>query len=161
DLSNVWMVADVPEANAGNLRLGQEVEAVIAALPGLTIRGRLAFVSATVNPETRTVMVRLNVPNHAKKLKPAMLATMELKEHTERAQVVPVSAVVRDDNRECLFVQRNDDTFALREVKFGEEFSGKRVLLEGVRPGERVVLDGAFHLNNERRRRAVRGAEGS
>ncbi|MBL8220665.1 MAG: efflux RND transporter periplasmic adaptor subunit [Bryobacterales bacterium] len=161
DLSQVWMVADVPEANAGHLRVGQVVEASIAALPGIVINGKLAFVSATVNPETRTVMVRLNVPNRDKKLKPAMLATMELKEHTERQQVVPLSAIVRDENRECLFVQRDNETFALREVKLGDEYTGKRVLLEGIRPGERIVIDGAFHLNNERRRRAVRGAEGS
>lgn len=161
DLSQVWLVADVPEANAGNLRVGQVVEAKIAALPGMTISGKLAFVSATVNPETRTVMVRMNVPNRDKKLKPAMLATMELKEHTERQQVVPMTAVVRDDNRECLFVQRAANMFTLREVKFGEEHSGKRVLLDGIRPGERIIVDGAFHLNNERRRRAVRGDEGS
>lgn len=161
DLSNVWMVADVPEADAGNLRVGQVVEATIAALPGVLIAGKLSFVSATVNRETRTVMVRMNVANRDRKLKPAMLATMELKEHTERKQVVPVSAVVRDDNRECLFVQRGDETFALREVKFGEEYGSKRVLLDGIRPGERIIVDGAFHLNNERRRRAIRGDEGS
>ncbi len=161
DLSNVWMVADVPEADAGNLRVGQVVEATIAALPGVVIAGKLSFVSATVNRETRTVMVRMNVANRDRKLKPAMLATMELKEHTERKQVVPVSAVVRDDNRECLFVQRGDETFALREVKFGEEYGSKRVLLDGIRPGERIIVDGAFHLNNERRRRAIRGDEGS
>lgn len=161
DLSQVWMVADVPEANAGNLKVGQLVEATIAALPGVVITGKLSFVSATVDRETRTVMVRMNVPNRDKKLKPAMLATMELKEHTERQQVVPVSSVVRDDNRECLFVQRDEETFVLREVKVGAEYGGRRVLLEGIRPGERIVLDGAFHLNNERRRRAVRGAEGS
>lgn len=161
DLSQVWLVADVPEANAGNLRVGQLVEAKIAALPGMTISGKLAFVSATVNPETRTVMVRMNVPNREKKLKPAMLATMELKEHTERQQVVPVAGIVREGNDDCVFVQRDTRTFVLREVKLGAEYGGRRVLVDGLRPGERIVVDGAFHLNNERRRRAVRGSEES
>jgi membrane fusion protein, heavy metal efflux system len=161
DLSNVWMVADVPEANAGNLRVGQAVEASIAALPNVVISGKLSFVSATVNRETRTVMVRMNVPNSQKRLKPAMLATMELKEHTERKPVVPVSAVVREGNDDCVFVRRDENLFVLRPVKLGAEYGGRRVLLEGVHEGERIVVDGAFHLNNERRRRAVRGSEES
>jgi cobalt-zinc-cadmium efflux system membrane fusion protein len=159
DLSEVWLVADVPEQNAGNLAVGQLVEAQITALPGLVIRGRLSFVSATVNRETRTVMVRMDVPNPNRRLKPAMLATMELKEHTENQQVVPASAVVRDENNEYLFVQRDADTFLLREVKLGGEFGGRRVLIEGIRPGEKIVVEGAFHLNNERRRRNMRGEE--
>lgn len=161
DLSHVWLVADVPEHDAGHLAAGQEVEAQIPALPGHVIHGQLSFVSATVNPETRTVTVRMDVPNRDKKLKPAMLATMILKEQPQKQLVVPLSAVVREENREWVFVQRDAGRFVLREVKLGGEYGGHRVLLEGVSPGERIVLDGAFHLNNERRRRAIRGSEGS
>jgi cobalt-zinc-cadmium efflux system membrane fusion protein len=160
DLSEVWLVADVPEQNAGHLAAGQSVEAQIPALPGETLQGRLSFVSATVNPETRTVMVRMEVPNPRKRLKPAMLATMVIRDHAVRQRVVPLSSVVREGNSECLFVQRGESTFVLREVKLGPETGGRRVLIEGVNPGERIVTSGAFHLNNERRRRAVRG-EGS
>ena len=160
DLSEVWLVADVPEQNAGHLAAGQAVEAQIPALPGETLRGTLSFVSATVNPETRTVMVRMEVPNPRKRLKPAMLATMVIRDHAAKQQVVPLSSVVREGNSECLFVQRGESTFVLREVKLGPETGGRRVLIEGVNPGERIVTSGAFHLNNERRRRAVRG-EGS
>lgn len=71
DLSQVWMVADVPEQNAGNLSVGQEVEAQVGALPGHTIHGKLAFVSSTVNPQTRTVMARIDLPNPARRYKPA------------------------------------------------------------------------------------------
>jgi cobalt-zinc-cadmium efflux system membrane fusion protein len=160
DLSHVWLVADVPEQSSGTLRAGQAVEAHLAALPGRVLRGKLAFVSATVNPETRTVRVRMDVPNADKALKPAMLATMTVMEHTERRQTVPLASVVREGDTECLFVERGAETFVLREVKLGPEHGGRRVLLEGVREGERIVVDGAFHLNNERRRRSVRG-EGS
>lgn len=161
DLSHLWMLADVPETNAGNLEEGQAVEAQIAALPGVTIHGKLSFVSATVNPETRTVRVRMDLPNPKRRFKPAMLATMVLKEHTERRQMVPLSAIVREGNTEYLFVQRANETFVLREVQFGVEIGGRREVLNGLKPGESIVLDGAFHLNNERRRRAQRGAEGS
>jgi cobalt-zinc-cadmium efflux system membrane fusion protein len=159
DLSHLWLVADVPERDAGNLTVGQEVEAEVAALPGRAIRGRLAFVSATVNADTRTVRVRMDLPNPDRKFKPAMLATMMLKEQPERKQVLPSAAVVRDGNAEYVFIQRAADTFVLRPVSLDGEFEERRVLLAGVSPGEKIVVDGAFHLNNERRRRAVRGSD--
>lgn len=161
DLSNVWLVADVPEQNAGTLSAGQLVEAEITALPGLKIQGRLDFVSATVNPETRTVTVRMNLPNPQRRFKPAMLATMVLKEYTERQRVVPIAAVVREENTEYVFVETLPGKFTLRPVQLGAELAGKRVLVDGIREEERIVVDGAFHLNNERRRRSVRGGEGA
>ena len=160
DLSSLWLTADVPEQSAGSLNVGETVEAEIAALPGLKIRGKLSFVSATVNPETRTIRARLDLPNPQRKFKPSMLATMTLKDDAQRQQLVPMSAVVREDDNEHLFVQLDDDTFVLRPVKLGGEFNGSRVLREGIRPGEKIVLDGAFHLNNERRRQLLRGSDG-
>ncbi|WP_051669570.1 efflux RND transporter periplasmic adaptor subunit [Bryobacter aggregatus] len=159
DLSSLWMVADVPEQNAGRLRVGQAVEAEIPAL-GRTLRGHLSFVSSTVNPQTRTVRCRMDVPNTNQQLKPAMLATVILKEQSERQRLVPMSALVREGNEEYIFVQVKPNVFLLRPVKVGAEFGEKRVILEGVQPGEKLVLDGAFHLNNERRKQAIQGSEG-
>jgi len=159
DLSQVWLIADVPEPNAGHLREGLAVEAEISALPGTKLRGRLSFVSHTLNPETRTVRVRMDVPNPGRRLKPAMLATMQLHDQAEKRQVVPVAAVVREGDTEMIFVERAPGVYVLRPVTLGEEYGAQRVLLDGLRPGEKVVVEGAFHLNNERRRRAVRGTE--
>jgi len=161
DLSSVWLRADVPEQNAGHLRVGSRIEAEVAALPGVRIEGELSFVSATVNEETRTVLVRMQLPNPDRRFKPAMLATVTLKDQPERRRVVPSTAVVRDGNVEGVFIQVDDDTFTLRPVSLGSEFDGRRVLIDGIRPGEHIVMDGAFHLNNERRRRLVRGGEDS
>lgn len=159
DLSHVWLQADVPEASAGHLRVGTRIEAAVAALPDVKIEGTLSFVSATVNPETRTVRVRMDLPNPDGKFKPAMLATVTLKDQPERQQVVPSTAVIRDGDSEYVFVQVDDDTFVLRPVKLGSEFEGHRVLVDGVRTGEKILVEGAFHLNNERRRQLVRGEE--
>lgn len=160
DLSHVWLVADVPEQIAGNIVEGMAVDAQVAALPGENLSGRLTFVSATVNPDTRTVRVRMEVPNRQRRLKPAMLATMVLRDHAEPQRVIPSEAVVREDNVEHLFVQLESNTFILRPVALGPDYGGRRVLLDGVRDGEKIVVSGAFHLNNERRRRAVRGSDG-
>jgi len=158
DLSSVWLVAEVPEQTAGHLKVGARLEAVVAALPEERIEGSLSFVSATVNEETRTVLVRMALPNPDRRFKPAMLATVTLKDAPTRRRVVPAAAVVRDGDREAVFVQTDRDTFALRPVRLGPDYEGRRVVEEGLATGEQVVVDGAFHLNNERRRRLVRGA---
>lgn len=160
DLSHVWLVADVPEQITGSVVVGMSVDAQVAALPNERFTGTLTFVSATVNPETRTVRARMEIENPSRQLKPAMLATMVLKNQTERRQVVPLAAVVREENAEHLFVRIDDDTFVLRPVMLGPEYGSSRVLLEGLREGDQIVVEGAFHLNNERRRRAVRGNDG-
>lgn len=161
DLSHVWLVADVPEQHAGHLTVGQEIEAHVAALPDRVIQGKLSFVSATVNRDTHTVQVRMDLPNADRKFKPAMLVTMVLKDQAEQRLVVPTTAVVREENAEHVFVQQAADTFVLRQVTLGNESSGNRVVIEGVRPGEKIITEGAFHLNNERRRRALRSNEGA
>ncbi|MCC6362459.1 MAG: efflux RND transporter periplasmic adaptor subunit [Bryobacterales bacterium] len=158
DLSNVWLVADVPEQAAGTVDIGKTVEAEIPALPGVTVRGKLTFVSATVNPETRTVRIRMDLKNPHRRFKPAMLATVMLSDNTERKQVVPETAVVREGNQDHVFIQTGERSFLLRQVTLGAEFGKQCVLADGVRPGEKIVLDGAFHLNNERKRLATQGS---
>ncbi|MBI2681190.1 MAG: efflux RND transporter periplasmic adaptor subunit [Candidatus Solibacter usitatus] len=158
DLTQLWLVADVPEQHAGTLSAGQTVQAEIAALAGVPIKGKLAFVSATVNPETRTVRVRMDLPNPQRRYKPAMLATMSIADRAQRKRVIPAAAVVRDGDKEHVYVQSSPEVFTLRPVTLGDEFDGRRVLVDGLRAGEKIVVDGAFHLNNERIRLSVQGA---
>jgi membrane fusion protein, heavy metal efflux system len=154
DLSNVWLQADVPEQHAANLRVGTTVEAHVAALRDVTITGALSFVSSTVTRETRTVRVRMDVPNPGGRLKPAMLATVTLRGLPERRRVVPAAAIVRDGTADRVFVQVDADTFVLRPVSLGAGVSeGYRVLVEGVREGEKILVAGAGRLDAARRRR--------
>jgi|APFre7841882724_1041349.scaffolds.fasta_scaffold06235_2 cobalt-zinc-cadmium efflux system membrane fusion protein len=158
DLSHVWIVADIPEQNAGMMRIGESVEAEVAALPGRRIKGQLSFVAATVNPDTRTIRVRMDLPNPDRELKPAMLATVLVRGKPQKQTVVPVGAVVREENRDYVFVQTAPDTFQLRQVALGAEQEGNRVVIGGLREGDAIVVDGAFHLNNERNRLALQGS---
>lgn len=157
DLSSVWLIADVPEQTAGDLAPGQSVEAEIASMPGHRIHGVLSFVSAIVSPETRTVRARMVLPNPGRRYKPSMLATLQVSEEAEREQVVPATAIVRENNQDHIFVQQAANRFQMRRVKIGAEFGADRVLEDGLRAGENIVLDGAFHLNNQRRLLAVQG----
>lgn len=155
DLANLWIIADIPEQSAYLVRTGEQLDAEVAAVGGRRLGGKVSFVSPTVNPETRTVRARMEVLNVGGDLKPAMLATVFIKGQPQRHQVVPVDAVVRDENREYVFVQVSENQFQARQVNLGGEYDGVRVLHGGVREGERVVIEGAFHLNNERKRREL------
>jgi cobalt-zinc-cadmium efflux system membrane fusion protein len=157
DLSNVWLVAEVPEQNASALRLGKMATAEIPAVPDKPVSGRLNFISAIVNPETRTIRARMDLPNQSLTYKPAMLATMSLLEDSQRRRVLPNQAIVREDNQDHVLVQTGPSTFVLRPVTLGMEFRDLRVLESGLQDRDKVVLHGAFHLNNERKRRAISG----
>lgn len=159
DLSNVWLVADVPEESAGLLHKGMHVIVNIPALPDEKVEGKLSYVSPVVDPSTRTVQVRMDVPNPHGIYKPAMLANMTFVDHSERRLTVPSTAIVRENNKNHLFIQEAPDRFILREVTLGEEYGDQYVLEDGVKPGEKIVLDGTFHLNNQRKQNAIKGGE--
>lgn len=159
DLSNVWVIADVPEQSAGKLHRGMEVIVKIPALPEQEIKGKLSYVSPIVDPNTRTVQVRMDLPNPKGIFKPAMLANLTFIDASERKNTIPSTAVVREDNKDYIFVQIGPQKFMLREVSLGLESGDRRVLESGVNPGEKIVLDGAFHLNNQRKQNAIKGGE--
>ncbi len=160
DLSQLWVVAKVPEQEASLLRVGQSVDAELSTFPGRKLTGKLSFVGSTVSPETRTVEVRMDLSNPKGDYKPAMLATMFLKEQPTRRQLIPIQAIVREGNAEFVFVEQAAGTFRLEQVELGEEFEEMRVLLKPLPVGRKIVLDGAFHLNNERRKLLVQASEG-
>jgi len=155
DLSHVWLVAEVPEQQAHWAREGDEARADIAALPDEDISGKLIYVADIVNPETRTVMVRMDIPNPQRILKPQMLATLLIRKQGMQELVLPEAAVVREENRDQVFVETAPQQFELRPVQLGLREGGVRRLIGGLKRGERVVVEGAFHLNNERLRKEL------
>ena len=159
DLSNVWVIADVPEESSGHLHKGMDVIVKVPALPDQDIRGKLSYVSPIVDPVTRTVQVRMDLPNPRGIFKPAMLAGMTFLDATERKTTIPSTAVVREENKDYVFIEIEPTKFMLREVSLGMENGDDRVLESGVSPGEKIVLDGAFHLNNQRKQNAIKGGE--
>lgn len=155
DLSHVWLVAEVPEQQAHWAHQGDEASADIAALRDEDFSGKLIYVADLVNPETRTVTVRMDMPNPQRILKPQMLATLLIRKQGEHYLVLPDSAVIRDDNRDHVFVQIGPTQFDLRLVRLGEDEGGIRPVISGLKPGEKVVTEGGFHLNNERLRKEL------
>jgi cobalt-zinc-cadmium efflux system membrane fusion protein len=130
----------------------------IPALPK-QLNGHLSYVAPIVDPSTRTVQVRMDVANPQGIYRPDQLASMTFTGHTVRKLTVPQTAVVRQENRDYIFVEIAPNKFLLREVVLGEETDDRRVLQSGIREGERIVLDGAFHLNNQRKQNAIKGGQ--
>jgi cobalt-zinc-cadmium efflux system membrane fusion protein len=157
DLSHVWLVAEIPEQQAGLVKTGGISEAEITALAEHSLKGKLIFVSDTIKPDTRTVTARMDVENSDRLIKPGMLASMLIRGVSHKYVMVPMVAVVREENRDYVFVQIDAQHFQLRLVKLGPENAGVAPVLEGLLEGESIVTDGAFHLNNERRRKELEG----
>jgi cobalt-zinc-cadmium efflux system membrane fusion protein len=158
DLSRLWAVAQVPEQQVSQVKVGQSVSIEVPALGNERLIGKLIFVGQTINPETRTVLVRTELDNHDGRLKPAMLASMLIEAKPVERMVVPSSAVVRESDEDHVFVAEGDGVFRLLKVKLGPEQAGMRVVLSGLKGNEKLVVNGAFHLNNERNRKAMEGA---
>lgn len=151
DLSIVWATGNVPEHIARHVMQGQHVEIKVPALGDINFDGVIIFVADTVNPLTRTVMVRTEVENPKRKLKPAMLAKMHITENPHKSLVVPESAVVRDSNIDYVFVDQGDNRFLRVPVELAQEINNMRPVLSGLTDERNIVLEGAFHLDNERK----------
>lgn len=158
DLSRLWAVAQVPEQQVNQVKVGQSVSIEVSALGNEKLVGKLIYVGQTINPETRTVLVRTELDNRDGRLKPAMLASMLIEARALERMVVPASAVVRENDEDHVFVAQGDEVFRLTAVKLGPEQAEQRVVMSGLKGNEKIVIDGAFHLNNERNRMAMEGS---
>ena len=153
DLAHVWIQGEVPEQQAYLVGLNEDVKIEVPALPGREITGKIIFISDTVNPETRTVQVRIDVVNQNGAIKPDMLATLLIRGVPQKQLVVPGPAVVREGNKDFVFLHDANNIFRLVPVPLGPNSGQVVVVREGLREGDSIVVDGAFHLNNERKRK--------
>ena len=152
DLSKVWVVGEMPEQTARSVQVGQRVDIEVPALGGRQLSGRIVYVGDTVSPETRTVPLRTQVDNPSRDIKPQMLATMRIRGEARKTLAVPQEAVVRENDRDHVYVRVAEHTFRYTAVELGEAQNGLRPVLKGLAEGDAVVVRGAFHLHNERKR---------
>ena len=150
DLSRVWAVAQVPEQQVAQVKVGQSVRIEVPALENEKLIGKLIYVGQTVNPESRTVLVRTELENTSGRLKPSMLASMLIESTPTKRVVVPITAIVREQDADYVFIEEKPGSFRLKPVRLSSEHNGQRVVLDGLSQGMRIVSDGAFHLNNHR-----------
>jgi len=151
DLSNLWLVAHVFERDAVRVQLGSVGMASFAALPGTTVEGKIAWIGREVETASRTVPVRLEVPNPDAVLRPGMSATVSIPIGQASGQVVavPIAAVQRVGDKWSVFVPKGPGVFEAKPVGRGRDLGGEVEILSGLTPGAEVVVDGAFLLKAE------------
>jgi len=167
DLSSVWVLADIFERDIGAVKLGQTVELSIDAFPGKIFAGKLSYLYPTLNSQTRTVPVRIELPNPGGLLRPAMYANVELKLGVTggnplfgtggTAISVPISAVIDGGAQQRVIVQQAEGRFEPRAVKLGLRGDDYVEVKEGINEGEMVVVAANFLIDSESNLKAALG----
>jgi cobalt-zinc-cadmium efflux system membrane fusion protein len=146
DISSVWIDANVFEKDLERVRRGQEVKVSVPAFPGVNFSGRVILVSSVVDPETRTVKVRTEVPNADGRLKPDMFANVQIITDLHRTAIsIPQAAVLDDSGKTVVFIAEGNG-YAKREVHEGIQGDGRVEIIEGLQAGDKVVIKGNYLL---------------
>ncbi len=153
DLSTVWVRADFPEQQVGGLRTGLAIEVRVAAYPDTVFRGTISYVGAMVDPMTRTVMVRADLSNPDRRLRPEMFADVTVLIPERLVLAVPRMAIQQVGNRTIVFTVQSHNRFEFRDVTIGESSGDYVEIKSGVKDGDEVVAQGSYALKSE----ALRG----
>jgi membrane fusion protein, heavy metal efflux system len=146
DISTVWAVGDIYEKDLIAARSGEAAVVTLDAYPGQTWNGRVSAVSDAVDPNTRTLHLRVVLPNPGAKLKPAMFGSIRLLRSTSQGIVVPSTAVIREGNMAYAFVSEGNGRYQRRTVTLGRTFGDSIEVENGLKPGDTVVTQGALLL---------------
>jgi Cu(I)/Ag(I) efflux system membrane fusion protein len=155
DLSRIWGIADIYEAELPRVKVGMAADLSLGSFPGRTFHGRVAFVDPQVDPKSRTVKVRVELPNPKGELKPEMYGEMALQSQAHKGLAVPVDAVLDAGVRKVVFVALGDGRFAPREVQTGANQGESVEIVSGLKKGESVVTRANFLVDSESRLKAA------
>ncbi|PWT97541.1 MAG: efflux RND transporter periplasmic adaptor subunit [Terriglobia bacterium] len=159
DLSTVWVIADVFEYEAANVRPNQPAALTLEYLPGRVFHGRVSYILPQVDPNTRTLKVRLQFDNPDYLLKPDMYGQVELQTGGARKLVVPQSAVLNSGEKQVVFVDLGTGYFEPRTVQIGQQQGDRIEIVSGLKAGERIVTSGNFLIDSESQlKAAINGA---
>lgn len=160
DLSRVWVEGEVFERDLPAVRTGLRVTAEFTALPGVIREGRLTYVYPTINPETRTARIRVELLNPGSVLKPGMYATIRFSAPTDSVYSVPRSAVLATGERDFVFLRSGDGRFVPTPVTLGAATDERVEILKGVSLGDTVVASGTFLVDAESNLGSLMGGMG-
>jgi cobalt-zinc-cadmium efflux system membrane fusion protein len=148
DLSKVWLTAFVRESEAADVRLGQEVDFSVLALPGRTYKAHLDYVSAAIDPTTRRLLVRATIDNKDDLFKPEMFASVTIYSGDDHKSVgVKREALIYEGERVRLWVAHDDKTLELREVQTGLTNDNLVEVRTNLKAGEKVVTRGSLFID--------------
>jgi RND family efflux transporter MFP subunit len=151
DLSTIWVLADVYEADLARVRIGQAAQVETDVLRGTPLRGTVSFIDPSVNPQTRTAAVRIQMPNRGLQLRPGMFVNVKLASSQTTELVIPRSAVLETGETRVVYVAKAGGTFERRQVDLGLSSGELVAVRRGLKAGEEVVTDGAFLIDSQTR----------
>lgn len=157
-MEKVWVVADVPEAQAMSLRRGQKARATLQVDASQSFEGQLQEILPQVSANSRTVQARFDVPNPSGRLLPGMLLRLQVSGPNTARLLVPTEAVIRTGTRAVVIAQKDNGTFEPREVSLGTDLGDQLEVLSGLQEGEKVVVSGQFLVDSEARLKSVLGS---
>jgi len=157
DLSHVWVMADLFEADIAKIRLGQAGMVKMPYQGGASFLAHVDYLQPQVDPQTRTVKVRLDAPNPGMKLKPDMFVDIEFPLGGARQLTVPAEAVLNSGSKQTVFLDRGDGYFEPRVVQTGDQMGGRIVITSGLRAGDRIVTSANFLIDSESQLKAATG----
>jgi Cu(I)/Ag(I) efflux system membrane fusion protein len=157
DLSSVWMELEVYENDFPLVKTGQSVEIVSQSYPGKTFHGRVSYIYPFLDPKSRTVKARVEIPNPGLRLKPDMFVNALIKVPLGRSIVVPVNAVIDTGKRQLVWVQVEEGKFRQRDVKAGARSGDIIQILSGLAEGEKVAASGGYLIDSEAQLRGGAG----
>lgn len=150
DLSKVWVMVDIYEDELPWIRVGDQARLTVAAVPGHTFVGTLAYIYPYAESRTRTIKVRMEFDNSDLLLKPNMFANVTIKANAIAAAIaVPSEAIIRSGTRQQVFIQRAPGKFEPREVTLGVTSDGWTQIRDGIEVGEKVVVSAQFLIDSE------------
>ena len=147
DLSSVWVTSDVPETAIRLVKVGEPARIQLTAYPGETFLGRVTLIGDVVDPQTRTVKVRAELPNPGGRLKPEMFGNIQLAEHTELRPTVPAAAIVSTDGKAIVWREKSRGVFQRVTVTLGTQTGDRVAITSGLAAEDRVVVDGVMLLS--------------
>jgi multidrug efflux pump subunit AcrA (membrane-fusion protein) len=157
DLSTIWATAEIYEYEVPYVHLGQQAQMELSYFPGKAYSGKVTYIYPTVDPQTRTVKVRLEFANPKFELKPQMFSDVLLKIDYGNQIAVPPDAILDSGEKQTIFVALPNGYFEPREVTIGAKLEDKVIVLSGLKAGESIVTSGNFLIDSESRLKSAMG----
>jgi len=149
DLNSLWLETQVNVNYAKNLKIGQNASITFTDYPDKTINAKVSFINPEINPDSRLLLIRMEIPNPDLLLKPGMQAIAKLSQPRQKGLFIPIDAVIREENSAYIWVEKRPGVFENLMVETGVETDGMIEIKSTIDPAKKVVITGAYAINSE------------
>lgn len=149
DLNSLWLETQINVNYAKTLKLGQKASVTFTDFPDKTINTQVAFINPEINPDTRLLLIRMEILNQGLQLKPGMQAVVKLTQSNAKGLFIPIDAVIREENASYIWVEKRPGVFENVMVETGIETNGMIEVKSDLDPSKKVVITGAYAINSE------------